>query len=144
MEEPFLKSSVQVLLIKIVPFIKSYKEVVDCFIQSSQTEYLWILTSLCDYSQFDFDYIPEQFERTQVHTWAVKGQKEGDTFLIHKSFTEQKIKFLRDYKDVNYHNTDYEYDFNYDVKLPDGLQTGDLLKAYFWLPDTPDTIFVAF
>ena len=33
---------------KVVPFIKSYKEVVDCFIQSSQTEYLWILTSLCD------------------------------------------------------------------------------------------------
>lgn len=112
--------------VEVVPFIKSYKEIIDHFIQSSQTEYLWVLSSLCDYSNFDFDYIPEQFEKTQIHTWAVKGQKEGDTFLIPKSFTKQKIKFLRDYKDVNYHNTDYEYDFSYDVKTYDLTNNFDI------------------
>jgi len=111
---------------KVIPFVTSYKEIINNFIESSQTEYLWILTSLCDYSKFDFDYIPEQYEKTQIHTWAVEGQKEGDTFLIHKSFTDQKIKFLRDYKDVNYHVTNCEYDFNYDIKTYDLTNNFDL------------------
>ena len=84
------------------PFIKSYKNIIDFFVNHSKTEYIWILSSLCNYKKFDFDYIPEQFERKQIHTWSVEGQDEGDTFLITKEYLKQKIKFLRDYKDINY------------------------------------------
>ena len=44
---------------------------------------------------------------------SVEAQKEGDTFLIPKKFTEQQIDHLRDYKDINYHTTNtisYDYD----------------------------------
>jgi hypothetical protein len=95
------------------PFIKSYKNIIDFFVNHSKTEYIWILSSLCNYKKFDFDYIPEQFERKQIHTWSVEGQDEGDTFLITKEYLKQKIKFLRDYKDINYHiSHTIEYDFS--------------------------------
>ena len=98
-----------------IPFISSYHDVIKKEIKNSRTEYLWVLSTLCDYSNFDFDYIPEQHQKSQLHTWSVMGQAEGDTFLVHKSFLEQQPQYLRNYKDVNYHTASYGYDFNYDV-----------------------------
>ncbi|HBY67348.1 MAG TPA: hypothetical protein DEG69_06060, partial [Flavobacteriaceae bacterium] len=91
---------------KILPFTKNYKNTIDYAVETAKTEYVWILTSLIDYTEFDFDFIPEQFEKDQIHVWHSTTQKEADTFLIcKKKFLEQinKLKFLRDYKDINYH-----------------------------------------
>ena len=80
-----------------------------------------MLTTKVDYTDFDFDYIPEQHQSTQLHVWNNPGQNEGDTFLIPKNFKDQEIRFLRDYKDVNYHSYETEYDFDfYDLEY--GLQ----------------------
>ena len=56
--------------VKLVPFVKNYKNTIDYAVESSKTNFVWVLTSLCDYREFDFDYIPEQFETNQIHTWA--------------------------------------------------------------------------
>ena len=58
---------------------------------------------------FDFDFIPEQHERDQIHVWYTTHpmgglNKEGNVLLIPTAkFKEQmhEIKFLRDYKDIN-------------------------------------------
>jgi len=51
------------------------------------------------------------------YTLYHKNQKEGDTFLFPKYFLDQTISFLRDYKDVNYHEYNVEYDFDfYDIR----------------------------
>ena len=102
--------------VEITPFVKSYNQMVKHFVGASKTEYTWILSSLIDYSNFDFDYIPEQHQKYQLHTWAVKGQKEGDTFLAHKNLLLQDTKFLRDFKHVNYHTSECYYDYPYDLK----------------------------
>lgn len=102
-----------------IPFVSSYYDIIKKEIINSRTEYLWILSTLCDYSNFDFDYIPEQHQQKQLHTWSVAEQKEGDTFLVPKNFNNQHIKFLRDYKDINYHKHTCDYDFAYDVKKYD-------------------------
>ena len=96
--------------VKVLPFIKSYYELSNVVIESANTEYVWMLSSKIDYTKFDFNYIPEQFEAKQLHTWSGPTQKEGDTFLFHKSFTTQNIKFLRDFEHVNYHTEILEYD----------------------------------
>jgi hypothetical protein len=65
-----------------------------------------MLSSLIDYNTFDFDYIPEQHEKQQIHVWHNAEQKEGDTMLIPcAEFLQQaeQLKFLRDFKDINYH-----------------------------------------
>jgi len=51
--------------VEITPFIKNYNQMVKHFVGSSKTEYTWILSSLIDYSNFDFDYIPEQHQKYQ-------------------------------------------------------------------------------
>jgi hypothetical protein len=92
----------------VVPFVKSYKDILKNFWQDTNTEFFWLLTDLNDYSAFDFDYIPEQFQKNQIHVWHSTASKEGDTFLINKNeFGKQidTLKNLRDFKDINYHFT---------------------------------------
>ena len=101
---------------RIIPFVSSYFDIAKSVLGDSQTEYTWLLSSKVDYSDFDFNFIPEQHQRTQLHVWNNKNQKEGDTFLFPKCFLDQKIGFLRDYKDVNYHEYNVQYDFDfYDI-----------------------------
>ena len=97
----------------VIPFVDSYFEMAKRMLTETRTEYQWMLSSKIDYSDFDFDYIPEQHQDIQVHVWANEQQQEGDTFLFPKKFTDQDIKFLRDYKDVNYHTHNFDYDFDY-------------------------------
>ena len=101
--------------LRIIPFVESYHVIANSIVPTSTTEYLWLLTSKVDYSDFDFDYIPEQHQSEQLHVWNNPGQKEGDTFLFPKIFSQQQIKFLRDYKDVNYHlyNVEYIYSIHF-------------------------------
>ena len=96
-----------------IPFISSYFDIVKSVLVQSTTEYQWLLSSKIDYTDFNFDYIPEQHQSIQLHVWSNKGQDEGDTFLFPKCFLEQEVRFLRDYKDVNYHVYDGHYDFDF-------------------------------
>lgn len=99
--------------VRVMPFLQSYFEIIRSQIEHSRTSHLWLLSSLIDYSSFDFGHIPEQFQLGQIHAWCVEGQREGDTFLIPKSFLQQQMSYLRDYRDINYHtaaNITYDYD----------------------------------
>ena len=95
-----------------VPFVGSYFEVLKSVINDIKTEYFWFFASFTNLKIFNhLDYIPEQHEKDQMHVWYTthpKGglNKEGNVFLIPtKKFKEQmnNIKFLRDFKDINYH-----------------------------------------
>jgi hypothetical protein len=98
---------------RVIPFVTSYFEIAKSVLQDSKTEFTWLLSSKVDYSKFDFDYIPEQHQTKQLHVWSNKDQKEGDSFLFPKCFLDQHVRFLRDYKDVNYHVYDAQYDFDF-------------------------------
>ena len=98
---------------RVIPFVSSYFDIVKSVLPESRTEYTWMLSSKIDYSDFDFDFIPEQHQTQQLHVWNNNKQKEGDTFLFPKCFLDQSVKFLRDYKDVNYHTYDVQYDFDF-------------------------------
>ena len=98
---------------RVVPFVSGYHDIIKSLIGESKTTHTWMLSTKLDYSNFDFDYIPEQHQATQLHVWNRPAQKEGDTFLFPNNFADQDIRFLRDYKDVNYHTCDAEYDFDF-------------------------------
>ena len=101
---------------RIIPFVSSYFDIAKSVLSDSRTEYTWLLSSKVDYSSFDFNFIPEQHQTKQLHVWNNKDQQEGDTFLFPKCFSDQNINFLRDYKDVHYHQYDVQYDFDfYDI-----------------------------
>ena len=98
---------------RVIPFVGSYLQIVRSVLKESRTQHTWMLSSKIDYNNFDFDYIPEQHQASQLHVWNIQGQKEGDTFLFPQNFLDQDVKYLRDYKDVNYHSYDVEYDFDF-------------------------------
>ena len=97
---------------KVIPFVQSYMEILKSLVNDARTSHVWMLSSLIDYSTFDFDYIPEQHQAQQIHVWQNEEQKEGDTMLIPcAEFLQQaeQLKFLRDFKNINYHSAVLNY-----------------------------------
>lgn len=94
-----------------VPFVHSYFEIIKNVINDIKTEYFWLFPSFMHCKEIDFTFMPEQFEKDQLHVWYTTHpmgglNKEGNVLLIPtKQFKEQmqNIKFLRDFKDINYH-----------------------------------------
>jgi hypothetical protein len=48
-----------------------------------QHEFVWVCSSICDYTNFDFSWHPEQWQQTMLHVFASNDQKFGDTFYMH-------------------------------------------------------------
>ena len=97
---------------RVVPFTDSYFEILKKVVNDIETEYFWFFASFMKLdTNFDWNYIPEQHEKDQIHVWYTthpKGglNKEGNVFLIPtEAFKKQMhdIRYLRDYKDINYH-----------------------------------------
>jgi len=44
--------------------------------------YVWVCSSICDYTRFDFTYICDPFSLEQLHVFPSDLQKFGDTFFI--------------------------------------------------------------
>ena len=91
--------------VKKTRFVGSYLDIIKRICTSATTEYVWVVTTLCDYSNFDFNWYPETWQSTMLHVFASNEQKFGDTFLVHvESFRAQaeRIKLLDWYDTVNY------------------------------------------
>jgi len=67
-------------------------------------EYIWVCSSICDYSNFDWSWHPEDWQATMLHVFASGNQKFGDTFFMHvPTFAEYaEKKALLEWYDVNY------------------------------------------
>ena len=46
-------------------------------------EFVWICSSICDYTNFDWSWHPEQWQASMLHVFASDGEKFGDTFFMH-------------------------------------------------------------
>ena len=69
-----------------------------------QHEFVWICSSICDYSDFDFTWHPEVWQAGMLHVFPSDGMKFGDTFFMHVptfAYRADRIKLL-DWYDVNY------------------------------------------
>ena len=89
---------------KTTRFNDSYLAVLKRIVSSSNSTYIWVTSSLVDYSNFDFDWHPEPYQSKMLHVFSDGTNKFGDTFLIHvPTFKEQAdIKLLDWYETVNY------------------------------------------
>jgi hypothetical protein len=70
--------------------------------------YLWICSSVCDYSQFDFTYVCDPFAKDNLHVFPSGIQKFGDTFFIDVNKTKEiidEIEKLEEYHTVNFNST---------------------------------------
>ena len=76
-------------------------------VERARTEYVWVVSDLCDYSNFDFTWQPVPWEATQIHCWASGDCQFGDTFLVPvAAFKRQAegLKVLGWYEHINWHS----------------------------------------
>ena len=130
---------------RVVPFVDSYFTILKSIVDDIKTEYFWFFANFVNLNDIDLDYIPEQHERDQIHVWYTthpKGglNKQGNVMLIPtKKLKEQlsDMKFLRDYKDINYHphSTLYQQPVPKTIfKLSDPMKTYHQIDAFYsWM-----------
>jgi hypothetical protein len=130
---------------RVVPFVGSYFEILKSIVEDINTEYFWFFTNFMDLKTIDIDYIPEQHEKKQIHVWynthPMGGtNKEGNVMLIPtQEFKNQmhNLKYLRDYKDINYHPHDNLYQqliTKSSFKLKDPYASYEANDSYYsWL-----------
>ena len=90
--------------VKTVRYFDNYKDVLTRIANTVDDEYVWVISSNCDYDNFDFTWHPEFWQSTMLHVFASSGEKFGDTFYMHvPSFRKRIGQFeLLDWYDVNF------------------------------------------
>jgi hypothetical protein len=126
-------------------YLNTFKKILD-ILPEKREHHVWVLSSICDYSRFDFTYICDPYTKTQLHVFPTNHQKFGDTFLVDVNKLRELIAemtSLESYEKVNYNqhqrvnrlpapivnvsddthcdSLDIDYDFPYVV-----LQTEDI------------------
>ena len=67
-------------------------------------EFVWICSSICDYTNFDFSWHPEQWQASMLHVFPSNEQKFGDTFFMHvPTFRDRAARCqLLEWYDLNF------------------------------------------
>ena len=91
---------------KIVRYFDNYLDTLRRLAKNipNEHEFVWICNSICDYTNFDFSWHPEQWQATMLHVFPSDGEKFGDTFFMHvPTFRDRadKCKLLEWY-DLNF------------------------------------------
>ena len=91
---------------KTVRYFDNYRDTLIRIAKSIGTEheFVWICSSICDYTGFDFSWHPEQWQATMLHVFKSNDQKFGDTFFMHvPTFAARaEKKELLEWYDVNF------------------------------------------
>ncbi len=96
--------------IQVTRFVDNYLDTFKRIMSTADTEYVWIINSICDYRQFDFTWHPEAWQSEMIHVFPSGTQKRGDTFYIHvESFKKQmyELEILDWFNVINYCEDQY-------------------------------------
>lgn len=91
--------------IKSTRFVDNYLDTFKRIMATAETEYVWIVSSICNYDYFDFSWHPEAWQSEMIHVFASGSQKRGDTFYINvESFKKQmyELEILDWFNVINY------------------------------------------
>jgi hypothetical protein len=86
-------------------FISNYLDTIKRTLKKIDAEYVWVISDLCDYEDFDFSWHPELWQHRMLHVFPSNEQEFGDTFFIHvESFLEtaKDIRLLEWYSPLNF------------------------------------------
>jgi len=89
---------------KIMRFFDNYKDTLTRLANAADHEFIWIVSSVCDYQHFDFSWHPETWQNHMLHVFASGDEKFGDTFFMHVPTFRSKISQfeLLDWYDLNF------------------------------------------
>lgn len=134
--EQFNKLESKWNVVKRIRYIGSHLEVFKRIISQATSEYIWIISSICNYKNFDFTWHPKQWQTEMIHcfSWnSMEDYSRGDTFYIHvESFKKQMYELeILDWFNVIHYNKDQivQY-FQCPVVRYDGDNLINVIKNY--------------
>ena len=149
--------------VKKVRYFDNYRDTLVRLAKSlvGEHEFVWVCSSICDYTDFDFSWHPEKWQSTMLHVFASNEQKFGDTFYMHvPTFAARaEKKALLEWYSVNYvpkirvprrpmpvirHTEDSHVDAVKNATWPGPLATftttdyvpGDMITVSLWRTET--------
>lgn len=128
--------------IKLTRLAGDYIDAMRRIMNTATSEYVWVINSVCDYTQFDFSWRPEPWQKEMIHVFPSNTQKRGDTFYIHvESFKKQmvELEMLDWFNVINYCSDQGVPRFNAPVHYYEGDDLVTEVKNYKF--DFPYAIF---
>jgi len=123
-------------------FMDNYLDTFRRIINTAKTEYVWIINSVCDYTTFDFNWHPSQWQEEMIHCFPSDSQRRGDTFYIHvESFSQQMIdlELLDWFNVINYSEDQRVFRFETPRKIFDTDDLVTEIRNYKF--ETPYVLF---
>lgn len=78
--------------IKVTRFVDTYLDTFKRIASNSTADTVWIVSSLCDYTDFDFSWYPDPWQEEMLHCFGTDGLKKGDTFYMNVAeFRKQMV-----------------------------------------------------
>jgi hypothetical protein len=75
-------------------YISDYLGTLKRVLSKVSAEYVWVVSSVCDYTEFDFSWHPSEWQADMLHVFPSNEQKFGDTFYVHVPSFMEKTKNL--------------------------------------------------
>jgi hypothetical protein len=134
--------NIPIEVLKTVRYFDNYKDTLTRIANTCEHEFVWIVSSICDYDNFDFSWHPEAWQNHMLHVFASDGEKFGDTFFMHVPTFRSKIKEfeLLDWYDLNFVNLDVPRCSMPEIQHNQDSLT-DAIKSNSW--QGPLAVFVA-
>lgn len=92
-------------VVKQARYFDNYLDTLRRLLQDVSAEHVWVVSSICDYTQFDFSWQPEAWQRDMLHVFPSHEQKFGDTFYVPVSALRnqlEKLELLDWFDTINY------------------------------------------
>ena len=127
---------------KVARFISSYKGTLQRILSREEHEYVWVCSSVCDYSKFDFSWHPELWQGTMLHVFPSDSEKFGDTFLVNTLTFNDRItraELLEWYDTIHFVDSIDVPRWPMPVVYTDGNSIVDAVKEHTFLE--PLTLF---
>jgi hypothetical protein len=78
--------------VRSIRYFDNYKDTLTRLAKSvqGQHEFIWVCSSICDYTDFDFGWHPDPWQKKLLHVFDSDRERFGDTFYMHvDSFAEK-------------------------------------------------------
>lgn len=113
-------------------YIKTFRDMLNV-LPNKKEHYVWVVSSICDYSDFDFTYICDPFSKEQLHVFPSDKQKFGDTFLVDVNKLRvliDNMSILENYNKVNFNQHQRVSRLPAPVFVSNDTHTGSLRDDY--------------
>ena len=94
----------------VIRSIGSELDMMNRTLRKATTEYIWVINSKCDYTNFNFfNWRPAWTQEKHMHVWPTENQvKGGDTYFLNVAEARSQLlnlERLEDYNVINWHKT---------------------------------------